>query len=78
MSAPTEMFSLPLVHNKKHDIFFTILRSIFSNLENIKRAPFAETLSPYIRLEKYAIDFHRDMFVSAIKNLCFFDNNPKP
>ena len=61
MSAPTEMFSLPLVHNKKHDIFYTILRSIFSNLENIRRAPFAETLSPYILLEKYAIGFYKDI-----------------
>ena len=33
-----------------------------------------ETLSPYILLEKYAIDFHEDIFISAIGSLWLFDN----
>ena len=33
-----------------------------------------ETLSPYILLEKYAIDFHYDIFISAIGSLWLFDD----
>ena len=33
-----------------------------------------EMLSPYILLEKYAIGFHEDIFVSAIRSLWLFDN----